>query len=226
VPCAPVFGVWAAGLVVRVEFVAGGCRGTVLPVNVCSISAAGSKVRVTGSALLFAVGSCSPSCVPPNAVPLLVDAFGLKNPFKLCWPLLDAASATAVEPDFERFRGLMEDASVRGRFFPVDDVVLDAFEDVPAPVPGGAGVVAGNWFSTSAVSAFGAEKPAVDIALGVSLLVDCWTEGLQVNMSRMFLRPSNSGISFPDMGSISFVLYSLCRCPSENIAVGFMWSSR
>ena len=101
-------------------------------------------------------------------------------------------------------------------------MVLDAFGDVLAPVPGGAGIVAGNWSSTSAVSAFGAEKPAVDIALGVSLLADCWTEGLRVNMSRMFLRPSNSGISFPDIGSMSFALYSLCRCPSENIPVGFM----
>jgi len=172
--------------------------------------------------LLFAVGSCPPPCVSPNAKPLLIDAFGLKNPFKLCWPLLDAVTATAAEPDFERFRDLVEDASVKERFFPVGAVVLNAFGDVLALVAGGAGVVAGSWSSTSAVSTFGAEEPAADKALGVSVLADCWTEGLRVNMSRMLLRPSNSGISFPDIGSMSLVLYSHRRCPSENMPGGFM----
>lgn len=219
-PCAPILGAWATGLVVRVGSAAAGCRRTVLPVNVRSISAAGSKVWVVGSALLFAVGTCSPSCVPPNAVPLLADAFGLKNPFKLCWPLLDAATATAVEPDFERLRVLTDDASVRGRFFAVDDMVLNVSGDVLAPVAGGAGAV--SLSSTSTVSTFGPKVPAVGIALVVSLLADCGAEGLRENMSRMLLRPSNSGISFPDIGSISFMWYSFCRCPSENIPGGFI----
>jgi len=193
-----------------------------LSVEVCSISAAGCKVRVIESALLFCVGSCPSSSVPPHTVPLLVDAFGLKNPFKLCWPLLGAVGATAAEPDFDRFRGLLEDASVRECFFPEAAVIPDAFGDVLAPVAGGAGVVAGSESFISAVSAFGAEERAGEIALGVSSLAVCGTAGLRVNMSRMLLRPSNSGISFPDIASRSCGLYSLCRCPSENMPLGFM----
>lgn len=59
-----------------------------------------------------------------------------------------------------------------------------------------------------------------------SVLLACTREGLRLNISRMLLRPSNSGISLPDCGKISFLEYSLWRIPFKNTPAGFITSSR
>lgn len=50
------------------------------------------------------------------------------------------------------------------------------------------------------------------------------TDGFRANISRILLRPSNSGISLPDIGSISLVICSLFRTPSTKMPGGFTTS--
>lgn len=76
--------------------------------------------------------------------------------------------------------------------------------------PSGEGTEASN-------SVFAEERSAVLV---------CTREDLRLNISRMLLRPSNSGINFPESGKISFLEYSFCRIPSKNIPAGFITSSR
>jgi hypothetical protein len=67
--------------------------------------------------------------------------------------------------------------------------------------------------------------PFVDDSVGVSVFVDSGggTAGVAffVNMSRMLCRRSNSGISFADKGSRSFVLQSRRRFSPWNMPGGF-----
>lgn len=77
----------------------------------------------------------------------------------------------------------------------------------------GLGREAGSTFGVS-----GSETAAVSVLAAVE------REGLFANMSRMFRRLSNSGMSFPDKAGRSLVEYSLSRLPSRKVPGGFMMS--
>ena len=47
---------------------------------------------------------------------------GLKNPLRLCCPLLEVTAGEAVEPDLARLRGLLVDFSGNDRLVTVDGV--------------------------------------------------------------------------------------------------------
>ena len=151
-----------------------------------------------------------------------VEASGLKNSFKLCCPFPSAVDAAATEPDFERFKALLELGSADERFLSLDPVVLNAVEHGLALAADGIGSLAAIGLCASTINLFVAEAGDIKGAHRSLLLGDIGAEGLRANMSRMLLRPSNSGISFPDIGSTSLVEYSLCRCPCENMPFGFM----
>ena len=95
-------------------------------------------------------------------VSISVEAFGLKNPFKLCCPFPSAVDAAATEPDFERFKVLLELGSANERFLLMDPVILDAVEDGLALIADGIGSLAAIGLCASTIVLCVAEAGDID----------------------------------------------------------------
>lgn len=120
--------------------------------------------------------------------------------------MLGALGAT---PLLARFNGLVFDASPKDRLLFIRDVgpvrlVLVGGTSGEALFSDCAGCSAKP--DTSGVTAVVLMTPSM---LEGTELCDCEGMVFWVNISRMFLRPSNSGISLPDNGKMSFVEYCL-----------------
>lgn len=153
-------------------------------------------------------------------------AVGLvKKPLRLCCPLLFAGAAWTETPDLERLRGLFVDVAAEDLFLPATGGMVSV--TVVCPLARGA-VGRSAWGIWSllkpTISSIFASSPSSTPARGAAVLCDFAKGGFLVNMSLMFRRPSNSGINLPDIGSMSFVEYSLCRTPCMNIPWGFIKS--
>ena len=159
--------------------------------------------------------------------PLLVVAFGFKKPFKLCWPLLGTAGlADMAAVDLALLDNLLPDTSVEGRFLSVPLVTLATFEEDSETLAceealGGTGMTSTAWIATS-LGIVGSPLRDIEdmIPLGDGI------EIFRANISRMFLRPSNSGMSRPESGKMSLAEYSLWRWPFTNVSTGFMRSTK
>ena len=148
---------------------------------------------------------CCSDTLPP--VFGLGVAFEVKKPRKLCCPLTAVERGFDATPGFMRLGVLLGATSVEDRFRFGDGNGL-------------AGVVAPSELGERAALAVGVESlvtvPSLFFADGASsnpdfktiALCNSGTEGLRANISPMFLRPSNSGISFPDNGNKSFLAWS------------------
>ena len=161
------------------------------------------------------------------AVPLLDVAFGFKKLFRLCWPLPGiVALAETAELDLAFLDVLLPDTSVGGRFLSMLVPMLAAFEGEPVGLACDealdiTGVTSTAWIAISSVIV---GSPLLDIEDIIPL--DDWAEVFRANISRMLLRPSNSGMSRPESGKMSLTEYSLRRWPFSNIPIGFMRSTK
>ena len=181
--------------------------------------------------------SCPLPLLASPAVLSAAGVFGLKKPFKLCCPFPVVVACADVDTDLERLRGRLVEVSPRDR------LLLVLF----AGLAGGAGeaglgedcggracaVARDDATRRSTASCNIVEGGSAASADGVSLsssrdgdsvLGAVVTEGLRENMSLMFLRRSNSGISLPDSGWRSFIEYFRNRLPSLNMPTGFITS--
>lgn len=178
--------------------------------------ASGSSAAVSLSAAMFGQSD--------SFDPVAAACFGLKKPFRFCCPLAGVLSPE-LTLDFERFSNGREVSLFRDLFleFGVADGTVSgidlglglsctAFEAPSASAEGGC-VLLGPSFVSSVTGVFGASLPGV-------------VDGFRKNMSLIFLRRSNSGISLPDRGNIFFGEYSFIRSPFSNIPFGFMISRR
>lgn len=220
--------------------------GVVVPGSVNASMFALSSCTILGHSTV-SVDDCSEFCDPNRSgepasaitFPLVAAAFGLKNPLRLCCPFVEAVEPVVEDPDFTRlsdlevvFSGnglLLLRTAMEGLAAAIEEVVdsnegrfdsssiedaetkpdeVDGKDSRPiAPPSGGLGI-----FCSAPV------RPSMFV-LG-SVVSVC----LRVNISRMFRRRSNSGISFPDRGRMSFDEYSLTRCPLRNVPLGFITS--
>ena len=135
-------------------------------------------------------------------VPSFRVASGLKKPFKLCWPFVGVA---AVEPDCDRFNDLLAGKSVAARFLLVVSVVFFVSVGWLLSLASNIALVSGLLFVDIVVAALKELTASVGDGIGGAIAVDVKVEGLRANISRMLRRPSNSGMSLPDNGSMSFV---------------------
>lgn len=92
-------------------------------------SAADCRDGIDEGSLLWADVSTLSFSKSVGAQPSPVVVFGLKKPFKLCWPFPDMVGVVAVEPDFERFKALLVDEFVADRFLLVPSIGFVALED-------------------------------------------------------------------------------------------------
>lgn len=154
-----------------------------------------------------------------------VPPLGAKKPLRLRCPEAVADKFDVADPDFGRFEVLGFDDSATDRFLPAVNGELEGMEGVEAET---------LCFSpVCSVDVSGFERPVVAGCMSEFLssstvpfiLCDCCIDGLRANISRMFLRPTNSGMSLPDIGSRSLTAeYSLWRIPLVNMPAGFITS--
>ena len=161
---------------------------------------------------------------------------GLKKPLRLCCPLPADCVDTRVLVGLVRLEGLEDGISVDGLFAacglfkPVDDFELFAGGDEVSNscVWGGVANISPST-SLSSLRPCAEEDSLLPSATGEPLLVSGARESFLANMSLIFLRLSNSGISFADNAGMSFVEYSFRRLPSLNVPGGLtkseMWTS-
>ena len=199
------------------------------------------------SSSCVSVNGCNDVCDPNRSVesasgkafPLVAAAFGLKKPLRLCCPFAEAVGPAVEDPDFTR----LNDLEV---VFSGNDLLLlaAAVEGLVAAIEEAADSNEGIFSScltgdveTTTEEVDRKESPPIahpskelgvlgSSKVGPSMLVldSVVSVGLRVNISRMLCRRSNSGISFPDRGKVSFSEYSLIRCPSRNVPLGFITS--
>ena len=173
--------------------------------------------------LLLIDFTVSPFSKSVRVPPSLVVALGLKKPFKLCWPFVGVA---AVEPDCDRFKDLLADISIAGRFLLVVSMVFFALVGWSLSLRCNIALVSGLLSLDIVAAALKELAASVRDDIGGAIAVVAMVEGLRANISRMLRRPSNSGMSLPDSGKMSFVEYILWRWPSTNIPVGFIRSRK
>ena len=187
-----------------------------------SISAAGRRVWLeTPFSGRKDVAFCTGTLPAASVIGIALD---LKKPFKLCWPLVAAGGVFVTDSDFARLSGLFGDVLAIDRFRIaggnelVGMVVLsETWVGLsPTAVIDWSGIASGS-FSVDGTSS---SRSVLD----TTVLCDVGREGLRANISPISLRRSNSGISFPDNGSKSFLECSRWRLPWRNIPGGFMTS--
>ena len=144
----------------------------------------------------------SPLSESGRALPLLVGASGLKKPFKLCWPFVGVA---AVEPDCDLFKDLLAGKSVAGRFLLVVSMVIFGPVGWLLSLTCNIALVSGLLSIDIGFTALKEVTASVRDDIDGAIAVDAKVEGLRANISRMLRRPSNSGMSLPESGKMSFV---------------------
>lgn len=190
-----------------------------------SAAAWGDGAGWASSSLTVSVAMSCPEAT--FMAPLLVVAFGFRKLFRLCWPLPGIAALTeTAELDLAFLDVLLPATSVGGRFLSTPVLTLATFEDEPVALACDealdiTGVTSTAWTAIS-TGTVGSPLPNIE---DIVPLDDC-IEVLRANISRMFLRPSNSGMSRPDSGKMSLAEYSLWRWPFSNMPTGFMRSTK
>jgi len=146
------------------------------------------------------------SSTEPSVLAVEESVFGLKKPLRLCCPFA-AAEGAGAEDGFVRFTGLLVVASGLLRFLMLTDgeragrgAMLGEMEvETGMPL---CRVCVADGLASGAVFVIASSVEEL-VAL---VLCDCGSEGLRANMSRIFLRPTNSGMSLPDKGNGSVLV--------------------
>lgn len=111
-----------------------------------------------------------------------------------------------LEPGFNLFGGCVMLFFSKGRFLFGEGKEFDVFPVRGAPcVTEVLTFLFGDCSAARNSSEEGTQASNSVSAEQMSVVLVCTRVGLRLNISRMLLRPSNSGINFPDSGKMSFL---------------------
>lgn len=182
----------------------------ITPVGTGSFFSAVDAKSLAGVILTSAGASCGESleAVAFSSLTARLVLSDLKNPARVCWPLLRAPA---------------------GRPFGFSLLDGGAWAPLLCDLLGGGFIVTGAPF-VSRVLLVCEAGPGISDPVWVSVVVDTFTSLLFRdrewfrNISLIFLRRSNSGINFPDSAKGVILLERGCSTPSSNVPLGFMMS--